>query len=67
MWGSHDLVSIFLQAWNIITDYFRKEKSTSLVIQILIMLLLINILYSLIIFITLLENCSQKQKGKQLD
>lgn len=67
MWSSHDLVSIFLQAWNIITDYFRKEKSTSLVIQILIMLLLINILYSLIIFITLLENCSQKQKGKQLD
>lgn len=67
MWGSHDLVSIFLQAWNVITDYFRKEKSTSLVIQILIMLLLINILYSLIIFITLLENCSQKQKGKQLD
>lgn len=67
MWGLQDLVSIFLQAWNIITDYFRKEKSTSLVIQILIMLLLINILYSLIIFITLLENCSQKQKGKQLD
>ena len=67
MWGSHGLVSIFLQALNIMINYFRKEKSTSLVIQISIMLLLINILYTLIIFITLLENCYQKQKGKQLD